>query len=97
MCGAFGIRPEERQRPAWTVTHLPSGRRATPGSGSFTKLAKEFAVRLMDGRVRRVWTAPAVQEESDVAAMVGWRSEDHLVVQHRLAQKQASFAIHRLE
>ena len=49
MCGAFGIRLEERRRPAWTVTHLPSGMRATPGGGGFTnlELAKEFAVRLM--------------------------------------------------
>jgi hypothetical protein len=49
VCGAFGIRLEERRRPVCTVTHLPSGRRATPGGGSFTnlELAKEFAVRLM--------------------------------------------------
>lgn len=49
VCGAFGIRLEERRRPVWTVTHLPSDRRATPGGGSFTnlELAKEFAVRLL--------------------------------------------------
>jgi len=44
-----GIRLEERRRPVWSVAHLPSGRRATPGGGSFTNLdlAKEFAVLLM--------------------------------------------------
>jgi hypothetical protein len=50
VCGAFGIRLERRRRPVWTVTHLASGMRATPGGGSFTnlELAKEFVARLMD-------------------------------------------------
>ncbi len=47
--GAFGVRLEERRRPIWTVTHLASGMRATPGGGGFTnlELAKTFAERLL--------------------------------------------------
>jgi hypothetical protein len=49
VCGAFGIRLEERRRPVWSVTHLPSGLRATPGGTGFSnvELAKAFAERLM--------------------------------------------------
>jgi hypothetical protein len=49
VCGAFGIRLEERRRPVWSVTHLPSGLRATPGGTGFcnVELAKAFAERLM--------------------------------------------------
>ena len=48
--GPFGIRQEPRRwRPVWTVTHLASGLRATPGAGAGfldLALAKEFAERL---------------------------------------------------
>jgi len=49
VCGAFGIRLEERRRPVWSVTHLASGLRATPGGTGFSnlELAKAFAERLM--------------------------------------------------
>ena len=49
VCGTFGIRLEERRRPVWSVTHLASGLRVTPGGAGFSKveLAKAFAERLM--------------------------------------------------
>jgi hypothetical protein len=49
VCGAFGIRLEVRRRPIWTVTHLASGMRATPGGAGISnlELAKVFAERLM--------------------------------------------------
>lgn len=49
--GPFGIRQKPRRwRPVWTVTHLASGLRATPGAGAGfldLALAKEFAERLL--------------------------------------------------
>ncbi len=47
VCGAFGIRLEERRRPVWSVTL--SGLRATPGGSGFSnvELAKAFAERVM--------------------------------------------------
>ena len=49
--GPFGIRQESRRwRPVWTVTHLPSGLRVTPGPGAGfldLALAKEFSERLL--------------------------------------------------
>jgi len=49
VSGAFGIRLEARRRPVWSVTHLASGLRATPGGTGFcnVELAKVFAERLM--------------------------------------------------
>ena len=51
ICGPFGIRQEPRRwRPVWTVTHLASGLRATPGAGAGfldLALAKEFSERLL--------------------------------------------------
>jgi len=49
VSGAFGIRLEERRRPVWSVTHLASGLRATPGGTGFSnvEMAKAFAERLI--------------------------------------------------
>ena len=46
--GAFGIRCQGRHRSIWTVTHLPSGCKVTPGTSGFCnlELAKAFADRL---------------------------------------------------
>ena len=49
--GPFGIREEPRRwRSVWTVTHLASGLRVTPGAGAGCldlALAREFAERLL--------------------------------------------------
>ena len=49
--GPFGIRQEPRRwRPVWTVSHLATGLRVTPGNGAGfidPALAQEFANRLL--------------------------------------------------
>ena len=44
----FGIRDAGRRYPAWTVTHLASGKLVTPGAAGFTQLemAMAFASRV---------------------------------------------------
>ena len=46
--GNFGIRDVGRYRPSWSVTHLPTGLRLTPGNAGFANLdiAKTFAERM---------------------------------------------------
>jgi len=39
----FGIRDAGRRYPAWTVTHLASGKLATPGAAGFTQLEMAMA------------------------------------------------------
>ena len=68
--GPFGIRQEPRRwRPAWTVTHLASGLRATPGAGAGfldLTLAKEFAERLLP---LADWNAAGALADDEALAM----------------------------
>ena len=70
--GPFGIREEpQRWRSVWTVTHLASGLRLTPGAGAGfldLALAKEFAERLLP---LADWSGGgAVAEDEALAAKV---------------------------
>ena len=66
----FGIRQEQRRwRPVWTVTHLASGLRATPGAGAGfldLALAKEFAERLLP---LADWNAAGALADDEALAM----------------------------
>lgn len=48
VAGNFGIRDVGRYRSLWSVTHVPTGLRLTPGSAGFTNLdlAKAFAEKM---------------------------------------------------
>jgi hypothetical protein len=50
VSGPFGIRVEEGRQPVFSVTHLPSGARATTGGAGFVNLemARAFVERLME-------------------------------------------------
>jgi hypothetical protein len=68
--GPFGIRQQQRRwRPVWTVTHLASGLRTTPGTGGGfldLALAKEFAERLLP---LADWSAAGALGDDEALAM----------------------------
>ena len=68
--GPFGIRQAPRRwRLVWTVTHLASGLRATPGAGAGfldLALAKEFAERLL---ALADWNAAGAFADDEALAM----------------------------
>lgn len=89
--GPFGIRHEPRRwRPVWTVTHLASGLRATPGAGFLDlALAKEFAERLLP---LADWSAAGAFADDEAFAMKATGIWNDLIARDVAAANEQIFA-----
>lgn len=93
--GPFGIRQEPRRwRPVWTVTHLASGLRATPGAGAGfldLVLAKEFAECLL---ALADWNAAGALADDEALAMKVAGIWNDLIARDVAAANEQIFAAH---
>jgi len=91
--GPFGLRQEPRRwRPVWTVTHLASGLRATPGAGAGfldLALAKEFAERLLP---LADWNAAGAFADDEALAMKAAGIWNDLIARDVAAANEQIFA-----